>query len=345
VNFILGKNVFSLRPSSDKVSTATHADIFSTNMKITLDIDKLLEEGKIDVDDYETLRGYALSDTTSLALNILLGFGVVAVSGGMIALLASSVASMTIGICVGALGVYLTLYYSDRWNALSGISIVIGALMFGGGLIALTEGNAGGFLVLTAVYVVTGLAIRNSLLIALSPISLLGVLGAIGGYTHASYYMGIDRPALTILVFSLLAAGSHYASKRVDAETENVAIIFSRTCLFIVNFGFWIGSLWGDNLFAERDYRSTGIQAAIPDLLFVLAWAIGLVLLGWWAWRNNRRWVLNLVAVFGAIHFYTQWFERLGANPGSVVFGGIAAIGITLVLIHLNKREPLEPLN
>ena len=38
-----------------------------------------------------------------------------------------------------------------------------------------------------------------------------------------------------------------------------------------------------------------------------------------WAVKANRRWVINLVAVFGAIHFYTQWFERLGADPLSVL--------------------------
>jgi iron complex transport system permease protein len=29
----------------------------------------------------------------------------------------------------------------------------------------------------------------------------------------------------------------------------------------------------------------------------------------------NRRWLVNLVALFAGIHFYTQWFERLGATP------------------------------
>ncbi len=96
-------------------------------MKITLDIDKLLQEGKIDHSDYETLKGFALEETTSLALNVLLGFGIVAVGGGMLALLASSIASMAIGIGVVALGLYLGIYYAKRWKTLSGISILIGA--------------------------------------------------------------------------------------------------------------------------------------------------------------------------------------------------------------------------
>ena len=307
-------------------------------MKITLDIDKLLEEGRIDVEDYEILLNLASTDSTSTALNILLGFGVAAVSGGMLALLASSVSSMAIGAGVAALGVYLSLMYAERWKTLGGISVVIGSLMFGGGLVAFSEGGVGGFLILTALFAAVGAAIRNSLLIALSAFALLGVLGAATGYSHASYFVWIENPALTIMVFALLAVGSLYYSQRLDSESERIAVVFGRTSLFIANMGFWIGSLWGDNLFQERDYWARDHSPAIPDSLFAFVWAISLIALGIWASHHGRKWVLNLTAVFGAIHFYTQWFERLGASPGSVVLGGIIAIAITLGLIMMNKR-------
>ena len=41
----------------------------------------------------------------------------------------------------------------------------------------------------------------------------------------------------------------------------------------------------------------------------------------------NRRWLVNLVALFAGIHFYTQWFERLGATPLSVLLGGVGDVG------------------
>ncbi|HEX3416791.1 MAG TPA: hypothetical protein VHT21_10375, partial [Stellaceae bacterium] len=46
-----------------------------------------------------------------------------------------------------------------------------------------------------------------------------------------------------------------------------------------------------------------------------VAWAIGIIAVGAWAAHTNRRWVVTTAAVFGAIEFYTQWFERLGAEP------------------------------
>ena len=38
-----------------------------------------------------------------------------------------------------------------------------------------------------------------------------------------------------------------------------------------------------------------------------------------------------------AIHFYTQWFEHLGATPGTVLVAGLLAMGIALGLRYFNK--------
>ena len=51
---------------------------------------------------------------------------------------------------------------------------------------------------------------------------------------------------------------------------------------------------------------------------------------------------MNVVAVFGAIHFYSQWFERLGASPGSVLTAGGVALGFALGLRALNAKLTQE---
>ena len=55
-------------------------------MKVTLDLTRLLEEGKISQGEFERLRALWLKDTGALAFNILLGFEVAAVSVGAVAL-------------------------------------------------------------------------------------------------------------------------------------------------------------------------------------------------------------------------------------------------------------------
>ena len=47
--------------------------------------------------------------------------------------------------------------------------------------------------------------------------------------------------------------------------------------------------------------------------------------------------MVNLVATFGAIHFYTQWFERLGANPLSILIAGVLALVFALGLWRFNR--------
>jgi hypothetical protein len=53
------------------------------------------------------------------------------------------------------------------------------------------------------------------------------------------------------------------------------------------------------------------------------------------AWQHNRRWVLNTVAVFAGIHFYTQWFENLETTPGTVPVAGLIALGFAFGLKSL----------
>jgi iron complex transport system permease protein len=81
-------------------------------------------------------------------------------------------------------------------------------------------------------------------------------------------------------------------------------------------------------------------KAVIPAAAFSILWAVALLATGIWAVQVNRRWLVNLVAVFAGIHFYTQWFERLGATPLSVLLGGLVILASAFALWALNRRIP-----
>ena len=95
----------------------------------------------------------------------------------------------------------------------------------------------------------------------------------------------------------------------------------------------------GDTLWSERVEWSLGSGKDIPDWVFVVAWAIALIATGLWALRRNRRWAVNTLTVFGAIHFYTQYFERMHATPSSLIVAGVLALCIALAIARYN-REP-----
>jgi hypothetical protein len=67
-------------------------------MKITLDISKLVEEGKLTSEEAEKLMKLAAHDTISLGINILVGFAVVAIAAGAVALAPAPLTAISFGL-------------------------------------------------------------------------------------------------------------------------------------------------------------------------------------------------------------------------------------------------------
>jgi iron complex transport system permease protein len=323
-------------------------------MKIVLDLSKLLEQGKLSPEEAERLRGLAAADTGAFAISLLVGLGVVAVSAGAVALVPKPETALMLGVAMFAIGLAFTLQGKERWSLLAQIFVVVGALMFSGGVLAIGKGALAAMLIVTAALAGASIVARSSLLMAAAVLALGACLGARSGYWHATYMLAIYEPLVTIVLFSLLALGTYYLSRSLSSDYERLALIAARTSVFMVNFGFWIGSLWGDRLLLIRallrgdpgTLTSYSVSSqVIPPLAFVIGWAVALLGAGIWAAQVNRRWMVNVVAVFAAIHFYTQWFERLGLEPISVVIGGLLMLGLALGLWMFNRRFAGRPVS
>jgi len=110
-------------------------------MKVTLDLDQLLSEEKITQAEYEKLSGFAAKSTGSLAFNILIGFGVIAVSGAALALVPAPTTAIVIGLIILTVGLALLRSGSKNWMVLANICILVGALMAGGGIVTTFKGS------------------------------------------------------------------------------------------------------------------------------------------------------------------------------------------------------------
>lgn len=313
-------------------------------MKITLDISKLVEEGRLTPEEAQRLTALASHETGSLGINILIGFGVVAIAAGAVALVPTPLTAVALGLGLVAAGFAVLVNRIKQWAVLGQICLVIGALMFCGGVAAFGEGSLASMLIVAAALGAIAVAARSSLLAALAVLAASACLGARTGYSHAMYSLAIFEPTLTIVLFSAVAYAAYRVSKHVAADYERIALSASRTAILLVNFGFWIGSLWGDPLFlltkmsGKTPVASRLDAIVIPHTVFSIGWAAVLIAAGLWAMRVNRRWLVNVAASFGAIHFYTQWFEKLGATPISVLLGGVIMLAIALALWSFNKR-------
>jgi hypothetical protein len=179
-------------------------------------------------------------------------------------------------------------------------------------------------------------------LAALVPLAISSAIGGSTGYWHASYMLCIQEATVTIVVFTILGFAGWLIVQKLKGMRQALALSFTRMCVILVNLGFWIGSLWGDTpgaLWHQGDISLYYATPSIPATTFVVGWAVALFAAGWWGAQNGRRFLVNTVAVFGAIHFYTQWFERLGADPLSVMIAGAATIGFGLGLWKYNQKQ------
>lgn len=295
-------------------------------MKVTLDLRDLVTRGEITKDEADKLARLAATDTGSLGSNILLGFGTVAVSLGAAALLPTPQTVIVLGAILFIAGLALILNKAVRWWVFAQICVTIGALGLVGGITFLSDGS---------IYVSLGLAVGlgvgataalSGLLAALAVLELAVALGASTAYWHASYFFGVERPVVTIGVLAVVTLVLFFVSLRVPSAYERICLIAARTAILMINLAFLVASLFGDQMLNW------------PASWFSIAWAVLLIGVGLWAVVANRRWVVNAAAVFGAIHFYTQWFEYLGPTPLSILGGGILLIGFGFALRWFNTK-------
>ncbi|MEO0909698.1 MAG: hypothetical protein AAFX96_04955, partial [Pseudomonadota bacterium] len=136
---------------------------------------------------------------------------------------------------------------------------------------------------------------------------------------------------------------------------ETVVLIPARVSFFMINFGFWVGSLWGDWVgeyfrFAETyDYekRNAWRETAfhINEVWFSLGWAAFLGVAIVWGLKKHNRFVTNTAIVFLAIHFYTQFHEFFGFNPATLVMGGIFLLACSVGLYRFDRMQTAKTKN
>jgi MFS family permease len=319
-------------------------------VKVTLDLSKLLRDGVITKEEHDRLARLGRHDTGALLTNALIGFGVVAVSAGAVAALPSILTAMAIGGVLMVFGAWLVVSHRTQWRVLATICILVAALMLGSGLVLLSGDAVAlddadtlqwalmpvstAYLVVAALFTGSAILAGSALMAALAVLLLSASLGSSGAYGHAVYMISVEQPLATVLLFAALAAALHAAAPRFPGEGERLANAAARTALLLVNLGFWVGSLWGD----DASWLQHVAGHPVPPAAFTVTWAMALVLTAIWAGRTNRRWAVNLVTVFGGVHFYTQWFECLGATPLSLLSGGVLMLVFAVGLWRLNDR-------
>lgn len=295
-------------------------------MKVTLDLTDLVAKGQLSQAEADRLARLGAEDTASLGSNILLAFGTVAVALGGGVFFPSVQSVIVIGVILFVLGLGLVLNQAAKWWLFAQVCITLGALGIVGGVSVLSDGSIWANVGMTVGLAAAALLAQSGLLAALAVIELAFALGAGTAYWHASYVLGVDRPAFTISVLGVVTLALFLISLQQKPAYERVLLIAARTAVLMINAAFLVGSLFGDSTLGW------------PASWFTIVWAALLVGAGLWGVYANRRWVVNAAAAFGAIHFYTQWFEYFGPNPLALLGAGVLLVVFGLLLRWLNMR-------
>lgn len=101
---------------------------------------------------------------------------------------------------------------------LASLCVLVGALLFGGGVLAAGEGSLAFFLLVAAVFAAASVLAQSALPAVLSVLALSCALGARRGYLDDSYFLRIEEPTLTVTLFTLLLVAAYQLSKRLPID-------------------------------------------------------------------------------------------------------------------------------
>ena len=316
---------------------------------VRIDLDQLQKDGVVEPDLARQIETHALPDTRSgLFVNLALILGALAVAGGTIALVPDATTGLVLAIAaIAAAETVRRLAPGTSLKVLSAGLALMGVLGLAGWIGWQYEDAADTTMPALLITLLLGggaLWFRSAFLMVLSVLALGAVFGTGTGYWHACYGLFVEEPLITIGVFGALAAGLYTLRERIDDTWKKLAGIAARTAFFLVNFAFWVGSLWGDDL-GERYRYSEGqtweewraATVHIPETVFSIGWPVLLVAI---MMRTRNGSFLSVTAtVFLAIHAYTQYFEFFGARPWTLLVGGLVLVGLAVGAAKL-LRQP-----
>ncbi len=314
---------------------------------IRIDLEQLQKDGLIGPDLADAIAARAVPDTRAqMFINLALILGALAVAAATIALVPNATTGLVLAIAaIGGAEAIRRLKEDESLKVLSAGLALMGTLGFAGWIgwqWRDAEEVTAPALLVTLVIGGGAAWFRSAFLAGLSVAAFGGVFGTGTGYWHASYGLFVEQPVLTIGVFGLLAAGLYLARDRVATAWRGLLTVAARTAFFLVNFAFWVGTLWGETF--GPHWNPDGSQTweawndsltRVPDLAFVLAWPAVLVAVLLKAKRGGFVSMTSLV--FLAIHAYTQYFERLGASPETLLLGGLSLVALAVATPRLLK--------
>ncbi len=169
-------------------------------------------------------------------------------------------------------------------------------------------------------------------------IAFLGhAVGFFTAYCFACYMIGVQLPAIQLLVGVLLMFIGLWHVEKIREKEGHYFFLFGRTYqwtgLLFIYLSLWVMSLWG---FSQDGWKEpSAIELWIANLLYLGA-SLGAMFYG--AFKEDRLY-FNFGLTFFIIDTYTLFFSRVWSTFGSAV--GSLLLGVLLVATAYALRKML----
>ncbi|MEM7491887.1 MAG: hypothetical protein AAF296_00805 [Pseudomonadota bacterium] len=309
---------------------------------IRLDLSALQKSGDLNDSEAVRLSQLALPEQSGATwISALLIFGALGVAAGVLALEPSAITGLMLALTALGLAGWLKFFQRDEsWQLLGSAFAIMGTIGLGGWIAAETYEVNQLLWPPFAIFAITtagAVLYRSAFLSALAVLAFAALLGSGTGYWHASYMLIVRESFITIAAFGLITLGLYQLRGRIADTWTSLSTVAARTSFIMVNFGFWVGSLWGDHIgehwAAGDDWRARSEwrenSVFIEDWVFSLGWAALLIAIFVRAPRGGFLSITSLV--FFAIHAYTQFFETFQDSAAALVIGGFIMIALAVI--------------
>src|SRR5262249_29484588 len=146
------------------------------------------------------------------SLELLLLVGGLLVVGGALALLQSTLLLILLALILTSCGSYFCLALKEKWVPLGPILVLIGTALSGVGIVMLSEGNFAGFVLLTILFGLLALLLRDAFFAVPAVAAIAATVTAVAIQVPALPLLLDHLPSLMVLLFSVLSLGAYVAS-------------------------------------------------------------------------------------------------------------------------------------
>ncbi|MEK7627971.1 MAG: hypothetical protein AAB421_00955 [Patescibacteria group bacterium] len=299
--------------------------------RVTVDIDSLVAEGVVDKATAEKIAARSGTSTTLFAIQFFIGVCIAGLAAAS-ALLDPEFRLIPLGaFALFAAGLFATHYAGKEWFVATHTSVIIGTIGLCAWVLKMNPATES-FVPIALLLLVAGVMSKNSLLVGLAVVATTPLLNLSGMYHHAMYGLIVQKPLMTIATYTLIGVGAIVLARKLEGAYARMSGFAAGTSFFIVNLGFWVGSLWGDSLGGNR------YDSVITPTQFALAWAAlsGLLMVA--GLFLNKRAAVNLGGVFLSINLFTQWHEWFAREPSALLLGSVIGIAVALLFAYYNMR-------